>query len=104
MRQILIDQFTMPQPAVAAFKARRLINNHFISGLPGFGGHQAYQYTEEGGNFTCITLTIWESPEALEGARQAVSAHFKREGFDLGELMETLHIHLNRKVFRPLED
>lgn len=101
MQQVFIDQFIMPEGSKAAFMERMTINRNFIKTLPGFQEDAAYERTDGKGNFVCLTVAIWQSPKALEAARVAVTSFYKKEGFNMQEMMQTLGIGITRDIYTP---
>ena len=102
MQQFFIDKFFVPARAVVAFKARVKINRDFIRGLPGFIEDHVYEYTDEQGNLTCITVATWASVEAVNKAKEAVQAEYKKQNFDPADMLEKLQIKMDRGVYKEV--
>lgn len=96
MEQIFIDRFIMPQNAKAEFVERMHINRSFIKQLPGFIGDEAYERTDEEGNFICVTIAVWASEEALKNAKELVQAEYQQQGFNLPAMLQRLDIRMER--------
>jgi hypothetical protein len=60
------------------FYERTSINRKFIKILPGFIEDAAYEYTDKDGNLICITVAVWENVQALNKAKEAVQAEYKK--------------------------
>jgi len=99
-----IDKFFIPAAAIAEFQQRTKINRDFIRTLPGFIKDEAFQYSDENGNLICITVAEWESMEAMNKAREAVQAEYKKEGFNPAEMMKRLNISMDRAVYHLVKD
>jgi|GEM_PF-494485 len=99
-----IDQFLVPANARQEFIERTTINRQFIKTLPGFIEDAAYERTDEQGNTVFVTVAVWESKEALDKAKEAVQAEYKKQGFNPQAMMERLHITMNRGIYTLLHD
>lgn len=99
MERIFIDKFTIPESAKGEFIARMTINRDFIATLPGFIEDTVYESIDEHGNFLCITIAVWESEDALNKAKEAVQTEYKKQGFNPAEMLERLHIAMDRGVY-----
>jgi steroid delta-isomerase-like uncharacterized protein len=95
-----IDKFFVPSPARQPFYERMRINRNFIKNLPGFIEDAVYEHTDEKGNLICITVAKWESKQAVDEAKQAVQAEYKRQGFDPAQMFEQLGILMERAIYR----
>jgi predicted ester cyclase len=99
-----IDKFLVPAAAKKEFYERMSINRNFIKKLPGFMEDVACEYTDNDGNLVCITVALWESREALNKAKEAVQAEYKKQGFDAAEMFKRLNIIADRGVYTEVED
>jgi len=79
-------------------------NRNFVKTLPGFIEDAAYENTDNDGNLVCITIALWESVEALDKAKEAVQAEYKKQGFDLAEMLKRLNIVTDRGVYKEIVD
>lgn len=95
-----IDKFLVPANAKQEFMERVKINRDFIKKLPGFVEDAAYERTDEQGNLIFITIAVWENNEALQKAREAVQAGYKKEGFNPAAMFERLHITMDRGMYK----
>ena len=100
--QYFIDKFYVPRNSRQEFYERAKINRDFIRTLPGFIEDAVYERTDENGDFAIITVAIWQSEEAINNAKQAVQAEYKREGFDMQGLIKRLNITIDRGVYKKL--
>jgi len=98
-----IDKFFIPASARPEFYKRMSINRNFIKKLPGFIEDAAYEYTDGNGNLICITIAQWENMEAIDKAREAVQAEYKKEGFDMAGMFKRLNIQADRGIYKELE-
>ncbi len=102
-RQIFIDKFLIPEKAIQEFKERTKINMSFITKQPGFIKEEAYERFDEHGNLIYITIVVWENDDAIKKAKATVQAEYKKQGFNPMEMMERLHIILDRGTYSMLE-
>lgn len=94
-----IDKFLVPPAGKQEFYERTRVNREFIKQLPGFIEDAAYEYTDNNGNLVCVTVALWESPEALNKAREAVQSEYKKTGFDAAAMLKRLNITADRGVY-----
>ena len=94
-----IDKFFVPAAAIKEFKERVTINRVFIKKLPGFIEDAAYEYTDKDGNLIFITVALWQNSEALNKAKEAVQAEYKKEGFDAQAMFKRLGITADRGIY-----
>lgn len=97
-----IDKFFVPANSKKEFIERMSYNRNFLKTLPGFIKDEAFQQTDANGNLTVITVTCWENEEAIKKAKESVQAEYKRIGFNLPEMMERLHITLERGIYQEM--
>ena len=98
-----IDKFFIPAAAKKEFYDRMSINRDFIKKLPGFITDAAYVHTDDNGNLICVTVAQWESKEAMNKAREVVQAEYKKQGFDMAEMVKRLNITVDRGVYTELD-
>lgn len=94
-----IDKFIVPENAKQEFMERVRINRNFIKKLPGFIEDAAYERTNDEGNVVFITVAVWENETALQNAKEAVQATYKKEGFNPAEMLERLNITIDRGTY-----
>jgi hypothetical protein len=104
MKQIFIDKFLVPQIAKEEFRERMTINRNFIKTLAGFAEDAAYERTDEDGNLICVTIAVWENENVLKEAKDAVQEEYKRQGFNMPEMLERLHITIDRGIYTKMEN
>jgi len=99
-----IDKFFVPASAIKEFHERMQINRHFIKKLPGFIEDAAYEYTDNDGNLVVVTVALWQNQEALNSAKEAVQAEYKKEGFDAPAMFKKLNITADRGIYTRIRD
>ena len=102
-RQIFIDKFLIPEKAIQEFKERTKSNMSFIAKQPGFIKEEAYERFDENGNLIYITIVVWETEDAIKKAKATVQAEYKKQGFNPTEMMERLHITLDRGTYTEVK-
>jgi steroid delta-isomerase-like uncharacterized protein len=98
-----IDRFFVPAAARNEFYERMRINRSFIKTLPGFIEDAAYGYTDNDGNLVCVTVARWQNQEALDKAKEAVQAEYKKQGFDAAAMFNRLHITADRGIYTAIK-
>ena len=102
-RKVLIDKFFIPGESKTEFVTRMKLNRDFIKNLPGFAGDKVYEHTDEDGNFILVTVATWQSNEALNKAKEAVQREYQRINFNPPEMLNRLHIRMEREIYSELE-
>ena len=97
-----IDKFFVPAPAIDEFMERMTKNRTLLKPMPGFIHDDAYSYKDKDGNLICVTIAAWKDHNAIEKAKQAVQAKYKREGFDMPAMLSRLRITIDRGVYSTL--
>jgi len=95
-----IDKFLVPVKAKEAFMERVKINRSFIKTQPGFIEDHTYKRTDENGNLIFITMAVWENEEFVKKAKEVVQAEYKRQGFNMPQFLEQLHITMDRGLYK----
>ncbi|MDQ6528333.1 hypothetical protein [Flavobacterium sp. LHD-85] len=103
MQQIFIDKFIVPEKSKQEFLERVQINRNFIKHLDGFINDNAYERIDENGNLIYITIAVWKNESVLKKAKETVQAYYKKEGFNISEMFERLHITMERNVYKESE-
>ena len=104
MKQILIDKFLVPGKAKQEFLERMNINRSFIKTLDGFIEDAAYERTGEDGNLICVTIATWQNEDVLKKAKDAVQEEYKRQDFNMPEMLERLNITIDRGIYTKMEN
>ena len=99
-----IDKFFVPAAAIAAFRERVQVSRNFIKKLPGFIEDAAYEYNDNDGNLIFITVALWQSQGALNNAKEAVQAEYKKEGWNAAEMFKRLNITVDRGIYTQIHD
>ena len=95
-----IDKFVVPMNAQEEFMERVKINRSFIRTLPGFVEDHAYERKDENGDLIFITIAVWENEEFVKKAKEVVQAEYKRQGFNMPQFLEQLHITMDRGLYK----
>ena len=77
-------------------------NRNLIKSLSGFVEDAAYERSDANGDFIIITVAAWNSQEALNKAKEAVEAEYKRIGFNPGEMMVRLKVTMDRGIYKEI--
>jgi predicted ester cyclase len=101
---IFIDKFIIPASAKDEFIKQTSYNRNFIKNLPGFVRDNAYESSDDKGNILFTTTAVWENQDALNKAKEAIQADYKRIGFNPAELLKRLGITMDRAVYKNFND
>ena len=99
LEHILIDKFIVPQNAKQEFVERMNINRNFIKDLPGFVEDKVYERVDEQGNLIVVTVAVWKNEEAIKKAKEAVQAEYKKQNFNMPEMLKRLDITIDRGIY-----
>ncbi|WP_183576229.1 ester cyclase [Mucilaginibacter sp. X5P1] len=97
---IFIDRFIVPSNAWDEFIKQTTYNRSFIKSLPGFVRDNGYESHDDKGNILFTTTAVWENQEALNKAKEAVQAEYKRIGFNPPEMLQRLGITMDRAIYK----
>jgi predicted ester cyclase len=98
-----IDKFFVPAPGIGEFTDRMNKNRTLLKTMPGFIKDDAYSYNDGDGNLICVTIAVWKDHDAVDNAKKAVQAEYKKEGFDMAAMLQRLHITIDRGVYSPMQ-
>jgi heme-degrading monooxygenase HmoA len=102
LEQILIDKIVVPGTSKQEFIERMNINRNFIKRLPGFVGDAAYEQSDGQGNLVYVTVAVWQNEDALTNAKEAVQAEYKKENFNMPEMLKRLNITIDRGIYKKV--
>ncbi|CAL1519488.1 antibiotic biosynthesis monooxygenase [Chitinophaga sp. MM2321] len=100
---ILIDKFIVPSAAKEEFYNQVRVRRAFIKSLPGFIADHAYEQLTTEAQFSFVTVVIWENEEAFINARQAATAAYEKQGFDLAGMLKRLNIQIDRASYQEID-
>ena len=99
METILIDQFLVPQAAVAEFLERVHFSASIVKSRPGFVEGYVYQRAVDDAQVNVITTAVWASESAMQDARKSIADEFTRIGFDPPAIMQRLGVQMQRASY-----
>jgi heme-degrading monooxygenase HmoA len=94
-----IDKFKVPPSARDEFLNRAREVQDFLSTQPGFVKNGLFEQSSGSGAFNFVTIVEWESAEAVEGAKKAITARFEASGFNSQELRARLGIEADVAIY-----
>src|SRR5262245_28811397 len=86
-RRFRIDSFSVPAAARTEFEAAMRRNLRFIQTLPGFLSHTVLEKASGPSMFNIVTIAVWQSPEAIAKAADAVRTFYQEIGFNPAEAL-----------------
>ncbi len=99
MEKVLIDTFTVPEESKAAFLEQARKAQSFIRTLPGFVEGFLYEQQDGESHYNFLTTAVWESEEAFENAKKAVTSEYQRRGYNPQEVAEKLGVERVRSTY-----
>jgi len=100
LEKILIDKLIVPEKAKQEFIERMNINRNFIKQQPGFIGDAVYERSDGQGNLVYVTVAVWQNEDALNNAKEAVQAEYRKQNFNLPEMLKRLNITIDRGIYK----
>lgn len=94
-----IDKFKVPPPARTEFLEKARDSQCFLRTLPGFVNDAIFEQTDGPGAINYVTVVEWESAEAIEAAKKAVTARFEEIGFNPLEFRARLGIDADVAIY-----
>ena len=87
-----VDKFVVPAAARAEFMTRVAIIKNMLDAMPGCRQNLVLDQVSGPGVFNVVTIVEWESVEAMENARTAVTARYRETNFNPQETIARLGI------------
>ena len=87
-----LDRFIVPVAARDEFLEQVQKTHGVLRGLPGFVEDIVLERAAGSSRFSIVTLVVWDSQEAVEDARVAVSVAHRKAGFDRHKMLSRLGI------------
>jgi heme-degrading monooxygenase HmoA len=97
-----VDKFAVPHVALPAFMERVRHAQQTLDAQPGRVRNLVLEQEGGPGEFNVVTITEWESAEAMAAARDAMAEQFRREGFDPDTFRRSLGIRADVGTYRPV--
>jgi heme-degrading monooxygenase HmoA len=87
-----LDRFLVPVAGRDEFLEQVRRTHQVLRSLPGFVEDVVLERPAGASRFSIVTLVIWESQEAVEDARVAVSVEHRKAGFDRHKMLARLGV------------
>lgn len=97
-----VDKFAVPRAALPVFMERVRHAQQALDAQPGRLRNLVLEQEAGPGEFNVVTITEWESAEAMAAARDAMAEQFLREGFDPDTFRRSLGIRADVGTYRPV--
>ena len=98
-----IDKFAVPNSARREFIENVRSTHEFLRTLPGFIQDSVLEKTGGSGEFNFVTIAVWHSAEAIEGAKDAVKHRHEELGFRPQEMFARLGIKADLVNYRQID-
>jgi|SRR5271166_3505401 len=98
-----VDKFLVPDHAREEFLARVQATHAVLRAQAGFVGDAILEQTSGPGEFNFVTIVRWENAEAMEPARQAVTALHEKMQFKPREMMARLGIRADIANYKDVD-
>ncbi|MFQ3786327.1 antibiotic biosynthesis monooxygenase family protein [Halomonas sp. A29] len=98
-----VDKFSVPEAAREEFLKRVHDTHQVLRRQPGFIRDSLLEQVGGSGRFNIVTIAEWESQEAIDAARMAVTQAHRENGFDPQETMARLGIEADIANYQPIE-
>jgi heme-degrading monooxygenase HmoA len=97
-----IDKFKIPASARQEFLARVRTSNEILHAIPGFVEDRFFEQLGASGDSKIITIAVWENEQAFSNAKLHVQEHYKKIGFNPGEIIKRLGIEADMDAYTSL--
>ena len=98
-----IDRFKVPAASREEFLSRVRTSNEVLRSLPGFVEDCFFEQRDSAGDSKIVTIAIWQNQQAFTAAKAIVQEHYKKIGFNPGEIIKRLGIEAEMDAYSRLE-
>lgn len=98
-----VDKFQVPSSARSEFIEKVAITHEVLQTQPGFLEDFVLEQTSGPGVFNFVTIAVWESDDAIKGARSAVLAKHSELGFNPQEMYARLGIEADLANYKEID-
>lgn len=98
-----VDKFKVPAASREEFLTRVRTSNEILRSLPGFVEDCFLEQRDATGDSKIITIAIWENQQVFTNAKATVQEHYKKIGFNPGEIIKRLGIDADMDAYTKLE-
>ena len=102
MNSIYIDKFFVPAASKDEFVQQSKKTQQFLRELPGHISSASYIRQEPDGNYTVVTTAVWEDEDAIATVQDALTAEYRRTGFDRHAFTQRLGIKRDGQVYQQM--
>ena len=103
-RVFRLDRFMVPVAGREEFLEQVRRTHEVLRDLPGFIDDVVLERPAGASRFSIVTLVTWESQEAFEDARVAISVAHRKAGFDRHKMMARLGIEADIGSYHEASD
>lgn len=96
----VINTYEMPGTAVPRFLADWRTDRAFLNAQAGFTDGTLYQAVYDNARFRFISVSRWQTTQALEGGYAALRRHHAAHGFYRIAVWRALGVTVNRALYR----
>lgn len=98
-----VDKFIVPDQAREEFLNKVRDTHALLKTQPGFLRDLVLEQSAGPGEFNFVTIVEWESPQAIENARAAVTAMHERMSFNPQEMFARLGIKADLANYQRID-
>jgi len=98
-----IDKFKVPAAAREEFLSRVRTSNEVLHAIPGFVEDRFFEQLGATGNSKIVTIAVWENEQAFSEAKLLVQEHYKKIGFNPGDIIKRLGIEADMDAYTNLD-
>ncbi len=67
--------------------------------LPGFVEGNIYEKKRGESDVNVVTTAVWKDEEALENAKNAITAEYRKQGTNPAEIMKSFGVQFSRSIY-----
>ncbi len=98
-----VDKFKVPAASREEFLSRVRTSNEILRTIPGFVEDYFFEQLEAPGDTKIVTVAVWENEQAFLSAKSRIQEHYKKVGFNPGEIIKRLGIEADMDAYTCLE-
>ena len=98
-----IDKFKVSAAAREEFLSRVRTSNEVLHAIPGFVEDRFFEQLGATGDSKIVTIAVWENEQAFSEAKRLVQEHYKKIGFNPGDIIKRLGIEADMDAYTNLE-
>lgn len=98
-----IDRFKVPAASREEFLSLIRTSNEVLHSLQGFVEDFSFEQVDVTSVSKIVTIAVWENQQSFTSAKASVQEHYKKIGFNPGEIIKRLGVEAEMDAYFKLE-